>query len=181
MELDDMMVYALRFPIGDFKAHDTFTDLLKKQYIGNIADLPYLISLNVNDLSEKELQYLYRPQGWSINEVVHHLVDSHMNAFIRFKLALTEDGPNIKPYDEAKCVKLGDCTLASLEDSKMLLTYLHKKWVTLLESMSDEDYQKSYFHPASGKEYKLHVVLALYSWHSLHHLAHIKQALDKKY
>ncbi|HPN72288.1 MAG TPA: metal-dependent hydrolase, partial [Saprospiraceae bacterium] len=95
--MEETMVFALRYPIGKYQTHEVWSEKLKDQYIGNIADLPYLIELNTKDITKEQLAYLYRPEGWSINEVVHHLVDSHMNAFIRFKLALTEDNPVIKP------------------------------------------------------------------------------------
>ena len=179
--MDEITSYALRFPTGPFKPLETFNETLRQQYTGNIADLPYLIEVNTKDLSSKELAYLYRPEGWNINEVVHHLVDSHMNAFIRFKLALTEDNPTIKPYEEAKCVKLGDCGPEYFEEAKTLLALLHKKWVRLIESMNEEDFSRTYFHPESKKQFTLDKVLAMYSWHSLHHLAHIKQAIDRKY
>ena len=179
--MEEAMIFALRYPIGKYQTHEVWSEKLKDQYIGNIADLPYLIDLNTKDITKEQLAYLYRPEGWSINEVVHHLVDSHMNAFIRFKLALTEDNPVIKPYDEAAFVKLGDCHPDSFEDAKTILNKKKKKWVALLASMSMEDFQRTYFHPESGKKFTLEYVLGLYSWHCLHHLAHIKQALDKKY
>ena len=179
--MDEQMMYALRFPTGPYTPHKEFTETLKSQYIGNISDLPYLVELHTKDLAIEDLSFLYRPQGWSINEVVHHLVDSHINAYTRFKLALTEDNPTIKPYEEGLFVKLGDCTPERFDDAKALLGLIHKRWVGLIESMKLEDFNRTYFHPGSQKTWPLDKVLALYSWHSLHHLAHIKQAVDKKF
>lgn len=179
--MDDALMYALKYPTGPFKSHQEFSEDLKQKYIENIAALPSLIEAQTQGLTVEELAYRYRPGGWTINEVVNHLVDSHMNAFIRFKLALTEDNPSIKPYEEALFVQLGDNDVRFIEDTKQLLTLLHKKWVRLLEGMAPEDFSKTYFHPASHKTFRMDTVLSLYSWHGLHHLAHIRQALDQKF
>ncbi|PYR62116.1 MAG: putative metal-dependent hydrolase [Acidobacteria bacterium] len=114
----------------------------------------------------------YRPDGWTVRQVVHHVPDSHLNAYCRFKLALTEDNPRIKPYDEAAWAKLADTERTPVETSLALLDSLHQRWVTLLESMKPEEFARTLQHPEAG-EMTLDKVLQLYTWHGRHHVAHI--------
>jgi len=178
--MTDLELYSLRYPIGKYEPINHMTKELKDQLIGNIADLPYLLQMNLETISLEEYRYTYRPSGWSINELIHHLADSHLNAFIRFKLALTEDNPSIKPYDEGLFVQQADCSLELAQNSLALITHAHKKWVALLEAMELEDFRRTYYHPGYQTTQSLASVLGLYSWHGFHHLAHIKYATDKK-
>jgi hypothetical protein len=178
--MTDLEIYTLRYPIGKYEPVTLLTENLKDQLIGNIADLPYLLKINLETISLDEYKYTYRPEGWSINQVIHHLADSHVNAFIRFKLALTEDNPTIKPYDEGLFVQQADCTLELAEESLALITHAHKKWLALLEAMSLDDFNRTYYHPGYQNTQTLAYVLGMYSWHGFHHLAHIKYAIDKK-
>jgi len=140
-------------------------------WIQQIASAPRELRAAVAGLSQKQLDTPYRPGGWTVRQVTHHLPDSHMNAFIRLKLALTEDQPVIKPYDEARWALLADAALP-VESSLDLLQALHVRWVQILESMSERDYQRTFLHPASGV-WRLDQYLAQYAWHGKHHIAHI--------
>jgi len=125
----------------------------------------------VNGLTEAQLDTPYRDGGWTVQQVVHHLADSHVNSYVRFKLALTEDWPTIKPYDEAAWAELADNRLP-IEVSLKFVEALHERWVDLLEQMTEEDFQKGFMHPERGRQ-TLAVSLSLYAWHARHHTAHI--------
>ena len=161
----------LRYPIGRF----TFTGATETSRAGWIADieqLPEKMRAAVEGLNEAQLDTPYRPGGWTVRQVVHHVPDSHMNAFIRFKFALTEDVPQIKAYDEAKWAELADGRSGPPEPSMVLLDGLHARWTRLLRSMRDADFQRELNHPEHGR-LSLDRMLALYSWHCRHHVAHI--------
>jgi len=158
----------LRFPIGRF---NPATESSRTQQIDAIRQLPTHLRAAVAGLSDAQLDTPYRDGGWTVRQVVHHLADSHANAFARFKLALTEDWPTIKPYDEAAWAELAD-SKQPIGLSLDLLTGLHARWVALRESMSDEDFQRGYNHPAMGRQ-ELSRALAIYAWHGGHHIAHI--------
>jgi uncharacterized damage-inducible protein DinB len=163
----------LQYPIGKFSFPDTTTPAQRQTWIQEIARAPLELRGAVAGLSEEQLDTPYRPGGWTVRQVVHHVPDSHMNAFVRFKLALTEDQPTIKPYDEALWAKLSDAALP-VEPSLGLLEALHIRWVRLLETMSERDYQRTFVHPESGS-WRLDQYLAQYAWHGRHHVAHIAQ------
>lgn len=167
----------LRYPIGQFKYPVIVDSNLIKTWISDIETLPSAIEMLVFDLSVDDLNLPYRPQGWTIKQVIHHLADSHMNAFIRFKLALTEELPVIKPYEEDKWAKLDDGTHDDIIDSLSLLKHLHAKWARLLKTLSEEDLKRAYIHPEHSKRFELKEALGMYSWHCNHHLQHIKQAM----
>jgi uncharacterized damage-inducible protein DinB len=162
---------VLRYPIGRFTpASGNLPDLHAAQ-IETLRLLPERLRAAVNDLNDDQLDTVYREGGWTVRQVVHHVADSHANAYIRFKLALTEDWPVIKPYREAAWAKLADSRLP-IEVSLALTTALHERWVALLESLAEEDFQKGYTHPEMGRV-SLATALAMYEWHSRHHVAHI--------
>jgi hypothetical protein len=163
----------LKYPIGKFSDPQISSAEEIKQHIAIIAALPQKLRNAVESLSEKQLDTPYRDGGWTIRQVVHHLPDSHMNSFIRFRLAMTEDNPVIKPYKEALWAQLADSKNAPIESSLVILEGLHFRWVMMLKSLTPEDWKKSYHHPESNKDWLLTSVLALYSWHCNHHLAHI--------
>jgi uncharacterized damage-inducible protein DinB len=165
-DLDD-----LRYPIGRFKPVANSSSN-HSAHIETLRLLPERLRAAVSGLSDSQLDTPYRDGGWTVRQVVHHMADSHANAYVRCKLALTEDWPTIKPYAEAEWAKLADSRLP-IDVSLTLVEALHGRWVALLESLSEEDFNKGYVHPASGARQNLAHVVAVYDWHSRHHVAHI--------
>lgn len=165
----------LSYPVGVFTATPAPTERNLNDWRQIIADFPTLLRAETSDLAPAALAYRYRPAGWTIQQVVHHCADSHMNAFIRFKLALTEDHPTIKPYQEAAWAAMDDYQLP-IETSLGILDGVHTRWLALLEDMSEKQYQRSFFHPEHGKPFSLVLGLDNYQWHCRHHLAHVQQA-----
>jgi DinB family protein len=161
----------LQYPIGRFTFPQSTTAEQRQAWIREIARTPQELRAAVAHLTPERLDTPYRPGGWTARQVVHHVPDSHMNAFVRFKLALTEDQPTIKPYDEARWAALADAALP-VEPSLDLLDALHVRWTQLLELMSERDYRRTFAHPESGV-WRLDQCLAQYAWHGRHHVAHI--------
>lgn len=151
-----------------------------KGYINDIRHLPRLVEIAVQDLDAWQLDTPYRPGGWTVAQVVHHLVDSHMNALTRVKLALTEEVPVIKPYDEAAWVKLADVSHTPVNVSVTLLHALHTRWVNLLDNLGAEDWERTFMHPEHNKTFDLKRITAMYAWHGLHHLAHIVRLKERE-
>ncbi len=168
----------LRYPIGKFSKDIEITPELRKEFVGDIAALPANVKKSAEDLTDEQLDTPYRPEGWTVRQLVHHIADSHLNSIVRFKLALTEDAPTIRPYYEDRWAKLEDSFLP-IEPSIKIIEGLHLRWTSLLSSMSDEDFQKKLIHPESG-EWTLEQFLGLYSWHSRHHTAHIVNLRKKE-
>ena len=167
VDLDD-----LRFPIGRFSPPAASLPGIRAAHIQTLRLLPERLRAAVKDLSDTQLDTPYRPDGWTVRQVVHHVADSHANCYIRFKLALTEDWPTIKTYDEAAWANLADSRWLPVDLSLSFVESLHGRWVALLESLSEEDFRKGFQHPEAGQQ-NLAKVLALYDWHSRHHTAHI--------
>ncbi len=166
-----------RYPIGKWPK-DPFTPEHKKQWIADVAAAPARLRAAVEGLSAQQLDTPYRDGGWTVRQVVHHVPESHMNAYIRFKLALTEDVPTIKPYAEDLWAKLEDVPKTPIEVSLALLDNLHERWVILLKSLSDQDFARKFRHPEMG-ELTLGLNLGLYAWHGKHHVAHITTLRDR--
>ncbi len=164
---------ALRFPIGEFTPKKNISDEDIKKYISIIESFPNKLKLAVTGLSDEQLDTPYREGGWSSRDVVHHVGESHMNSYIRFKLALTEDTPAIKPYDEALWAKLDDYKHTPPEVSLNLLENLHIRWVILLKSLTPDQIKRKLYHPEHKREIPLTEFMQLYAWHCEHHLAHI--------
>jgi len=162
----------LRYPIGKFHYEGTSTIQQRQQFIHDISQAPVNLRESVRELNEEQLQTPYRPGGWNVRQVAHHLPDSHMNSFTRFRLALTEDEPTIRPYFEDRWAELSDSRKAPIEYSLDLLEALHKRWVFMLESLQGSDFARTFRHPDLGLM-SLDKNLALYSWHGKHHVAHI--------
>lgn len=162
----------LRYPIG-LEIEETPNEENRKLWIENIKQLPSRLKEAALELSDEQLSTPYRPGGWTVKQVVHHLADSHMNSFIRFKLALTETEPAIKPYEEALWAETLDVSDAPISASLAILEGLHARWAILLESLSSEEFERTFYHPGLQKALTLGESLRLYSWHSLHHTAHI--------
>ena len=165
-ELED-----LRYPIGRFVPHATSDPAVRAGQISILRLLPSTLQTAVDGLSRSQLDTPYREGGWTVRQLVHHIADSHANAYVRTKLALTEDWPTIKPYDEAAWARLADSRLP-IDSSLAMLGALHERWVALLESLSDADFERGYNHPENGRQ-NLETVLGIYAWHSRHHTAHI--------
>jgi uncharacterized damage-inducible protein DinB len=162
----------LRYPIGRFRTPAASSPGLRRAQIETLHRLPERLRAAVQGLSNMQLDTPYRQGGWSVRQLVHHIADSHMNSYVRFKLALTEDWPTIKPYDEAAWAELPDSRTQPIEPSLVLTEMLHQRWVALLEAMSEDDFEKGFNHPERGPQ-SLTAALALYDWHSRHHTAHI--------
>jgi hypothetical protein len=162
----------LQYPIGKFHFDGTFSEEQKQKCIDDISHAPADLRAAVSGLSEAQLDTAYRPGGWTVRQVTHHIPDSHMNAYIRFKLALTEDEPTIKPYEQQRWAELDDTNGTPIEVSLTMVDSLHDRWVRLLRSMKPEDWKRSFRHPDLGLV-SLEKNVAIYSWHGRHHLAHI--------
>jgi hypothetical protein len=171
----DANVDALRFPIGRFVVPTTITAADRARYIEEIAAAPAALRAAVKGMNEEKLNTPYRPGGWTIRQVVHHVPDSHLNAYIRMKLALTEDEPRIVPYEEDLWAKLPDVNDVPIETSLVLLESVQERWVAVMRSMTDAQWQRAYVHPELGR-YPLDRQAALYAWHGKHHVAHITRA-----
>ncbi|MEO6524147.1 MAG: YfiT family bacillithiol transferase [Mucilaginibacter sp.] len=165
----------LKYPIGKFTPPTSYTEQQMLAWIDDIRSLPGKVRNAVMPLTEAQLDTPYRPGGWTIRQVVHHIADSHINAFIRLKWTLTEDNPTIKPYEEADWALLPDYKLP-VEPSLRMLEGLHLRFVAILESLNDDQWDRTFVHPASGETIPLRKLLGLYAWHGNHHLAHIKGA-----
>jgi uncharacterized damage-inducible protein DinB len=164
----------LRYPIGKFHRHGELNEELRHRYIEDIQRLPARLREAVKGLTQTQLDTPYRPGGWTVRQLVHHIADSHMNAYVRMKLALTEDEPLIKPYFEAKWAELHDSTLP-VDVSLNLLDSLHQRWVDLLRSMKPAEFSRTMRHPEWEKPMSLDDSLTLYAWHGKHHVAHITE------
>lgn len=173
----------LRYPIG--KSADQpwskkeFDEAIKESYLQDIEICPSLLENSILNLDEQQLDTPYREGGWTIKQVVHHVADSHMNAFIRFKLALTEDNPTIKPYKEGAWAELSDTLNIPVNISLTLLHALHKRWYEVLKNMNEEDFKRTVFHPEYKRTINLWQLLATYAWHGKHHTAHITELKNR--
>jgi len=168
----------LQYPVGRFAWPDAVSLDDRRRYIDEIEQTPKNMRAAVAGLSDQQIDTPYRPGGWTLRQVVHHMPDSHLNSYVRFRLALTEDEPTIKPYDEARWAELADARTAPVELSLTLLDSLHKRWVLLLRSLSAADCAKKFRHPELG-EVTLEKNLALYAWHGRHHVAHITSLRER--
>ena len=162
-----------RYPIGQFTYTGEVTRVQRKQWIQEIEDLPERAREATHGLNEEQLNLPYREGGWMLRQVIHHMADSHMNSVIRFKLALTEDTPVIRPYYEERWAELSDSRDLQVECSLQLLDALHRRWTVLLNTLSDEDYAKQFYHPTSKETMRLDHCLGMYAWHGNHHTAQI--------
>ena len=163
-----------RYPIGnfDYDANHEIADA--EMYMDQIKELPSKVRRSISQLSEEQLHTPYRENGWTPFQVVHHLGDSHLNSLIRFKLAMTENNPTIGPYDENTWTTLGDYELMSIEEGLNFLEAIHLKWIAILKTIKNDDWNRTFHHPESGINYTLINALAMYAWHGNHHLAHIE-------
>ena len=168
----------LRYPVGKFHWKGELNETERAELIKQIAAVPAQLRQATKGLTAEQLDTSYRPEGWTVRQVVHHLPDSHLNSYVRFKLALTEAQPTIKTYDQEAWAKLADSKSTSVETSLALLEALHERWVNLLKSMSPADFARILNHPEMGPV-TLDRLLALYAWHGRHHVGHITSLRDR--
>jgi hypothetical protein len=168
----------LRYPIGKFHFDGSMSEEQKNKFIDDIAQAPANLRNAVEGLSQGQLDTPYRDGGWTVRQVLHHVPDSHLNAYVRYKLALTEDEPTIKPYAEDSWAQLADTRATPVEVSLTLLDSLHDRWVRLLRSLQPPDWKRTFRHPELGLV-SLEKNLALYAWHGRHHVAHVTSLRDR--
>jgi len=169
----------LRYPIGRYEPPKDISAADRAAWLRDLEELPENLKRAVTGLSDPQLDTAYRPGGWTVRQVVHHLPDSHLNSYSRFRLALTEEAPAIEPYDEAAWAELSDAKSGPIEMSLSLLTALHVRWITLLRKLSEADLQRIIRHPEWGEK-TLDWMLGLYAWHSRHHVAHITSLRNRE-
>ena len=170
-------IEQLKYPIGKFQYTPGPDELINA--IERISSLPDRLRSAVSAPTTDQLDTPYRAGGWTLRQVVHHIADSHINAYTRFKLAATEENPEIRPYDEARWAECDKAKYGEIELSLNLLNALHRRWVIFLKSLNNDDLNRTYYHPANKKQSKLVEVLSMYAWHGDHHLAHITSAKNR--
>jgi hypothetical protein len=170
----------LRYPVGRFSFPAEVTPEQRRAFIDDIAEAPAKLRAALAGLTREQLDTPYRPGGWTVRQVAHHVPDSHMNAYIRFKLALTEDQPTIKPYLEAKWAELPDSRLVPVETSLALLDAVHERWLAIVRALEPADFARGFVHPEHKRVMTLDQTLALYSWHGKHHVAHVTSLRERE-
>jgi hypothetical protein len=175
-----MNLIELRYPIGKFKLPAKISAADRAEYLLRVERLPEQMKEAVANLSDAQLDTPYRPDGWTVRQVVHHVADSHLNSYIRFKWALTESQPLIKAYDEKQWAQLKDASEGPVSMSLALLDSIHIRWVWLMKNLHENDWKKCFTHPETGKLVPLDLNLSLYSWHGNHHLAQIHQLIERE-
>jgi len=166
-------IEQLKYPIGKYKAPEAFNESQISGWIDQINDLPSKLRAAVSGLNDMQLDTTYREGGWTMRQVIHHIADSHMNAYIRCKLAITEQNPVIRPYFENKWAECDEAKTADVNISIDLLQNLHRRWVLFMHSLKIDDFERSYIHPEHNRSFTLKEVMGLYAWHGEHHLNHI--------
>ena len=170
----------LRYPIGRFLIPEEISKETLTKWIKTLEELPARLRSIIEPMNDELLNTLYRPEGWSVRELVHHIADSHHHSYIRFKWTLTEDNPTIKPYDENAWSKLPDIEGMSIEWSLRHIEVIHYKLVRLLKKLTDQDLERTFIHPASGDTIALKQNIGIYAWHSEHHFMHIKNLIGRE-
>ncbi|MBO0329266.1 YfiT family bacillithiol transferase [[Muricauda] lutisoli] len=178
--MEKEVLEQLRYPIGKFEIPETITRADLEEWISILETLPQRLTNLVTPLSEEQLETPYRPNGWTVRQLVHHISDSHHNSYIRFKWGLTEDRPYIKAYDEKAWAALFDTRVAPIQMSLDHLSAVHTKLVYLLKGLSEKDLERSFIHPDGNNETTLKENIARYAWHSNHHFAHIANLIKRK-
>lgn len=171
-------LYNLQYPIGEYDFSRLTSDEDIQQWIQQIENFPSELRKIVEKMKPEQLEARYRPGGWKVKQVIHHLADSHLNAYVRFKLALTEETPTIKPYDQTRWAELKDSEQFPVKDSLVFIDLLHRRWCIVLKSMGLADFEKKIVHPESGT-HALKTYLGLYAWHGKHHLAQIINLINR--
>lgn len=169
----------LKYPIGKYIPPTPITNDHIQLWINDLADLPTSIEKATADLNHAQLETPYRPGGWTVRQVVHHLADSHINAYTRFRLAMTENNPTVRPYYEDRWANLADAKSADIKLSITILKAVHERLVVFLKDLTYTDFSRTYFHPEMQKEFTLGFLLGNYAWHGKHHLVHIQSTLSR--
>ncbi len=169
----------LRYPIGAFQFPETVSPSERRSFIQQIADAPERLRKAVAGLDDRQLETPYRPGGWTVRQVVHHLADSHVNSYVRFKLAMTESEPQVKGYDETLWAELPDAKSSPVEVSLALLSSLHERWVIFLRALTDDECARGFIHSQLGRV-RVDQNTALYAWHGRHHVAHIEALKERE-
>ncbi|MEZ5357688.1 MAG: putative metal-dependent hydrolase [Candidatus Zixiibacteriota bacterium] len=172
-----MITDEMKYPIGRFEKPETIEPHHIADWVDSIEALPLGINEVINGLTDEQLDWRYRPEGWTIRQLVHHVADSHMNSFIRFKLALTEDTPSIKPYFENLWALTADVQRSNILDSIKIIEGLHARWTVLLKNLKPAELKRGFFHPEYQCTFSVEEAIGMYAWHSNHHLAHIMRAV----
>ena len=178
--MEEAVLEQLQYPIGRYKVPDPIGDTHIKRWIDILENLPQRLSDLVTPLSEEQLETPYRPGGWTVRQLVHHIADSHHHSYIRFKWGLTENNPTIKPYFEKEWSKLFDARSAPIQLSLDHLKVVHAKLVYLLKGLSREDLKRKFTHPDGNQETTLEENIGRYAWHGSHHLAHIENLIKRE-
>jgi uncharacterized damage-inducible protein DinB len=174
-----MELHHQQYPLGKYEPQD-FSETVKEQWLNDLAFLPQDVEQSILNLDEHQLNTPYRAGGWTVQQLVHHIADSHMNAYIRFKLGLTEDNPTIKPYEEKEWALLPDVTEVPINVSLTILHAMHKRLVVVLKSLTNEQWQRTVVHPEHGKQMTLWFLLGMYAWHGKHHTTHILKLRERE-
>lgn len=172
-------IELLKYPIGKFQKTQHISENILKEATAYLRAFPQYLDETIKEFTEEQLNTPYRPGGWTVKQLIHHLSDSHMNALLRFKFALTEDNPTIKTYDEVAWAKLADYALP-VSESIPVIRGIHAKWTNILDSMNTVNFDRTYFHPDSQAYVPLSEVTLMYQWHSMHHLAHIQHLIMRE-
>lgn len=178
--MTDTQLQQLRYPLGSYQAPAIISRIQLTAWLKELKEFPARLEGLVSNLSKEQLDTQYRPGGWSVRQLIHHLADSHTNAYVRFKWALTEQTPTIKPYYEDRWAELFDSRRAPINLSITYLHALHAKWTYLLDGLTQEQLSREYFHPEAQKNFRLDTIIGLYDWHCRHHYAHIEGLLQRK-
>jgi hypothetical protein len=168
----------LRYPVGKYLPQP-FSHKQKEKWLLDLKFLPSELELSVQNLDAHQLETPYREGGWTVQQLVHHVADSHINAYVRFKLGLTEENPTIRPYEQDDWVKLNDVKTVPINVSLTLLHALHQRWVAMIENLSEDELERTVFHPEHKKQISLWVLLGMYAWHGKHHVAHITSLRER--
>ena len=170
----------LKYPIGKYRVPDPITSDMISQWLQTLEDFPGQLRTMTASLTDEQLDTPYRPHGWTVRQLLVHIGDSHLNSYVRFKWALTEDKPVIKTYSQEGWVSLADVKTLSAAESVGFISAIHERWVKLLKSMTEDHWNRSFVHPETRREVGLKQNLALYDWHSRHHYAHIRNLVDRE-
>ncbi len=174
-----MIADNFKYPIGKYEPKP-FSLEQKNAWLSDIQNLPQLLETEVQTLDETQLETPYRDGGWTVKQLVHHIADSHMNAYIRFKLGLTEDNPTIKPYEEQLWATMEDTKQLPINISLTILHAVHTRWHCILKNITDDQWNRTVVHPEHGTQMTLWFLLGMYAWHSKHHTAHITALKSRK-
>jgi hypothetical protein len=181
LNLSEQELEQLKYPTGKLQWETEYTPEVIRKLIAKIEQFPADLRTLAGSLTKEDLSYGYRPGGWNIRQIIHHISDSHINAYIRTKLAITEENPTIKPYDENKWAAMVDANDDNIEVSILITENIHKKLVPILKSLDFEDFDRTYYHPDMKRDVPLGQLLSIYAWHGHHHLGQIKTALLKRF